>query len=634
MSNFTTCVHQLLQLLITLWCLASAQAQTPQAAQLQSPHSPQLTTPQQGGPQGLGLPSPLIKPGQPMLNSPQLSPGLHHPGFHNGQIFKGGASDPGGGGHLTGQDGDEIEDMLIAEEHELQQSSNLNLLVEPSYREVAFPKLKSFEEKLPFTGRELRNATFKKLWYITKRPIDCPFISTTQAARRIPFACQTTAEIRFSEEVFRHPRVSDQTRGYMIVHEIVRAWTSTMSNNALHADDVIRLITRTIMGNQNDQSISEMIQVLQAIRGSDGRPARLEMGWALGQDFNQFRNAPVDYSFNEYVWKKVNPLVVDLYNGYCGHANDAILAMLVYLGQFLQYSPDVFSQPAPQIRYKIYQNSLGFKITDWRHFSSEMGWTPYNEIDESFNEYDHINMSLLALTAQYPHQSLQTFQEKSQILRRRGIEILDDRPLFSKNMIFFRFKLPEALDRQIEVIQPHSLTLEAMRVAQRERISTTTPSARVSVRFTEDLLNLVPELKQFKNDFNLEHVEVMRQWNGIYRIIYGGKPGQCDKGELDRSHLILKKLGIIRAAASNYCDSSVTSYNFLFTADMSVFGLRENLDRSNAIILKRLFQTDGRRLLPKQEICAEIAPYIQKIQNENIFDRDPHHIRQWLKLER
>lgn len=551
---------------------------------------------------------------------------------------RGGSGDPSGGGHLIGRSNGNVRDLRMAEEHEMEEASSFNLLAESAYRNVAFPRLRQFEQKLPFTGRELRNATFKKFWFLTKGAIDCPFISITIAEEKVPFACQTSTDIKINENLYRHPDMTDNTRGYMIVHEIVRQWTSTMESRALHTDDAIRLITRTIMGNQSDQSLSSLVRVLQSMKDSEGKSASLKMGWPVGSDLNRFREAPLTYFFNDYVWKKVNPFVNDLFEGYCNHPNQHLLAILMRQGQHVHDVANPFQNPPGQFLYQI-QNARnaadGLNIMDWRFYRGDSNWSISSAFPRHMNEFTHINMTLLTMTTPYPHQFQEKFKSHIPGLRRKGIEVLDSEMTYSKNTVYFRFKIPQALSdqiRQMSVRESTNLIRRARGLPDMPELPLETPEG-LTMSNVDLMLRLIPEFQQLKTDFQMDDVQITRL-NGIYRIAFGSPTGKCNKGELDRSHMILSQIGISRGAASSYCDNQVSSYNFLFTHEMSIFELQQNIEISNANILKRLFQTDGRTLLPKDQVCQEVAHYIEKMNSQDPFFSDPHHIEQWMKLAR
>lgn len=528
------------------------------------------------------------------------------------QVKTGGSGDPAGGAHLSGVSEEKLDDLKMAEEHELEDAVPFNLLDEPAYKNIAFPKLKQFEQSMPWTGGDLRAATFKKNWWLTKRDINCEYISTTIAEKKIPFACQNSVDIWVREQVYRDPRVTDATRAYMIVHEIVREWTSTMRNNALHKDDAIRLIARTIMGSQTDKELASLVRTLQGMKSDMGNFASIS-GSSPGFDLNIFKSPNISVNFIDYTNAKTNRLINDLYTNYCNSSNEKILEAAK------EQETMIFNLLSDTDRFIRYTKNLQAEnIVNWVLFRNDGANAAFDLI---------FIKALFSLSTPPLSGSTQDFFSKAtDSLKRRGAFILSPKLLSTKNSVFFQMKIAESfIDSQ------KGETAEKL---MRELGNNDAKSLNQS---DIDYINgLFPELEMIQKEIQLKQISIEMKRVGSYSkrelaftIYYSNAIQECSQAEQHRTSY-LEILDMLKPFDSiSYCNPLGNSYDPIFIPLNFPYS---NRGSSNRAILTRLFQGDGRRKLNKTQICEEVSGYIQKMNSTDPFYSDHHHIAEWMRL--
>ncbi len=138
----------------------------------------------------------------------------------NGFAQRGGAGDPGGGGHtVSGQNGRQLFDRV-----DRLSKVRINLLTDlPEYTNGAAALIQKVHRFMPVFGFELQEATFKKSWFFSRTPFACRLDTFVVVENQQTAACQNNLEVRIFQPEWEN--LNRETRVELIIHEIVRAWS-------------------------------------------------------------------------------------------------------------------------------------------------------------------------------------------------------------------------------------------------------------------------------------------------------------------------------------------------------------------------------------------------------------------------
>lgn len=229
-----------------------------------------------------------------------------------------GGSDLGGMHVIPGNAVDEVYDT-----YHTSTITRLDPLREAAYMQVAFPRLKNFQDIVPELGTDLRRMTFVKAWNLDTKGFTCTLVSFVIAPTAEALACQDDVEIRISKQ--RYERLGQgpgglQAQARFFIHEIVRAWARqfrdpTTGRNSRMPDEKIFALTNLIMDESSPDAIVQKLADLglgqfTGIRLADRTPGRI--GSLAMRNFAKTMNLDVLKDLNEKLCSEVNSPVLAL----------------------------------------------------------------------------------------------------------------------------------------------------------------------------------------------------------------------------------------------------------------------------------------------------------------------------------